>query len=78
MLDLSIAAVRRKATKSYPPETILLLNCHFDRVPLPGEWEEMTQRLGRDLPPNRFRELFFIDACHSECYTVRPHPSAQG
>jgi len=65
-------AITKKATKTYPEDTILVVQCHPDRLTLLSEWEWTVEQLRSDAPAHRFREVLLIEALHS--YTASLYP----
>lgn len=45
MVSMISDAVRKKTTKTYPPNTVLIVQCHFERIPLLAEWNTVINEV---------------------------------
>jgi hypothetical protein len=55
-------AISKKTLKKYPENTILIVECQLDTIYMDDEWELLVETVGRNLPPNRFREIYVFDS----------------
>jgi hypothetical protein len=53
--------VIKKAAIKYPAETVLIVQCHPERLILLSEWEQVIEQLRTDPPSHAFREIFLIE-----------------
>ena len=60
-----IARIGEKATKSYPPSTLLIVNCETDSLILGDEWNEAIRQVEANGVNNAFRKIFLTGLCHS-------------
>ena len=60
-----IGQIAKKASKAYPANTTLIVQCTLNLPYMPEEWGELMSRVRVALPKSSFREVYLYDpVCH--------------
>lgn len=51
MVGMIRDAVAKKTAKAYPPNTVLLVHCYFERIPLLTEWDAVIKAVQETANP---------------------------
>jgi hypothetical protein len=72
-VDLSgqiVECLKKKSVKSYPPSTVLIVNCESEGLLLEDEWDEAVARVKQADEHSSFREIFLIEASRNYSATL--------
>jgi len=70
--ELVLKELAKKAAKSYPENTTLIVQCNLNTIYMPDEWDMLMQKVVPDLPHSNFREIYFYDPSSMRSHTVWP------
>jgi len=59
--SIVIDQISRKASKPYPADTTLIVQCTLNFPYMPDEWRELMSRVQAALPTSGFREVYLYD-----------------
>jgi hypothetical protein len=65
-----IERLKSKSEKSYPPGTVLVINCVTDNLILDSEWNDAIERVTEARAHLAFREVFLLDILMSHSATL--------
>lgn len=73
---LVLKELSKKAKKSYPANTTLIVQCTLNTVYMADEWEELMNEVAISLPRLAFREVYFYDPVSYHSRTILPRDEA--
>ena len=65
-----VARLTAKADKTYPPQTVLIVNCITNCLILEDEWQDAIEQVKKAAPKIAFREVFLLDMLASRTTTL--------
>ena len=78
--DLSsqiLDCLKKKGAKSYPPSTVLIINCESEGLLLEDEWDEAIARVKKAEDLLTFREVFLVETGKAWSVTLHGTPKAK-
>jgi hypothetical protein len=70
LADQIIARLKCKSTKSYPPNTVLIVDCIANTIVLEPEWKNVIERVKVAQAHLAFREVFLFDRITPQSATL--------
>ena len=71
-IDIFLAQITKKATKPYPENTVLIVQCTMNAAYMKDEWEMFVQAVDEKLPSHPFSEIFIFDDLRQFTHTFYP------
>ena len=60
-IDIFLKQISKKATKPYPDNTVLIVQCTMNTVYMEDEWDTFVKTIDERLPIHPFSEIFIFD-----------------
>ena len=73
--DIVINRIDNKSSKTYPDNTILVVECNLDTLYTDDEWGEMINLIKARIQGHPFIEIFLCDGIQDHYATIRPNPA---